>query len=369
MSHAEATPSGEPPVHAGIAALRPYEAGKPLEALARELGVTDAVKLASNENPLGPSPYALSAAARALTQTHFYPDAAAHELRAQLAEFHGVSAAEVVQGAGSNELLTLLYRTFTTRDSHVVFAENAFVVYQLEALAHGVPFTAVPLDDWAHDLPAMAAAVRPETRLLFIANPNNPTGTHVGRAALERLLREVPPQVIVVLDEAYVEYADAEDYVSGLELRALRERLVVLRTFSKAYGLAALRVGYGVFPAALADYVNRVRMPFNVGTVAQAAAVAALADQAHVQRGVELNRAERVRVLESLVALGLSPVRSQTNFVYLPLPPPHHGREVYEALLREGVIVRPMGGAIRVSFGTAAQNDRFLAAFARVLGR
>jgi histidinol-phosphate aminotransferase len=228
-----------------IESLRPYEAGKPVEELVREAGITDAIKLASNENPLGPSPRAMEAAEAVLRGTHRYPDAGAYRLRQKLGEVHDVPFEEVLHGNGSNELLDLLVRTFTTGDDHVVFAEPSFVVYRLASLAHGTPFTAVPLRDQKHDLPSMARAVTPRTRLLFIANPNNPTGTHVGRAELERLLREVPPEVIVVMDEAYLEYADAPDFPNALELRGLRERLVLLRTFSKVYGLAAMRISIG----------------------------------------------------------------------------------------------------------------------------
>src|SRR5262245_17295046 len=236
-----------------IAQLRPYEAGKPIEELARELGVTDAVKLASNENPLGPSPRASEAMRGALADVHRYPDGNAYALRERLAADLSVSMDEVLHGNGSNELLDLLVRTFATPAHHLVFAEPSFVVYRMAAMAYGVPFTAVPVVNDTHDLDAMAKAVTSKTRLVFIANPNNPTGTYVGRAALERFLREVPAEVIVAVDEAYAEYADAPDYPSALALRGLHERLVVFRTFSKIYGLASLRVGYAVGPRELVD--------------------------------------------------------------------------------------------------------------------
>ncbi|RYZ06610.1 MAG: histidinol-phosphate transaminase [Myxococcales bacterium] len=352
-----------------IEGLAPYEGGKPIEELARELGITDAVKLASNENPLGPSPRALEAAARVVADSHRYPDGAAYGLRAKLAAKHGVSMEEVLLGAGSNELLDLAVRVFCTRDSHIVFADPAFVVYRIAALTCGVPFTAVPLTaELRHDLPAMAAAVTPQTRLMFVANPNNPTGTHVGRAAVEKLLREVPPEVIIVMDEAYLEYADAPDYPDSLELRGLRERLLVLRTFSKIYGLAAFRVGYAVGPKQLIDYMNRVRAPFNVSTLAQAAATAALDDQAHVQSARELNARERARVSAALRGLGLTVAPSQANFVLVDLQRP--ARPVYDALLKKGVIVRPFASlptSLRVTLGTERENDRFLNALTEVL--
>jgi histidinol-phosphate aminotransferase len=351
-----------------IAALRPYEAGKPVEELERELGIANAVKLASNENPFGPSPKAVEAMRGVLAGVHRYPDASAFRLRERLAAKLSVPMDDVIQGNGSNELLDLLVRTFTTPDDHVVFAEPSFVVYQLAAMAHGVPFTAVPLRNDVHDLEAMAAAVTPKTRLLFIANPNNPTGTHVGRAALEKLLREVPKDVIVALDEAYCEYADAPDYPDGLALRGLRERLVVLRTFSKIYGLAALRVGYAVAPAELVDYMNRVRAPFNVSTPGQVAAVAALDDAEHVERSRRENREERSKLTAALGRMGFAVTPSQANFVYFDVGRP--ARAVYDALLRKGVIVRPFGGLptkIRVTVGTPKENEVFLRALGEVV--
>ena len=351
-----------------IESLVPYEGGKPIEELARELGVENAIKLASNENALGPSPLAIEAARAALGGANRYPDGSCYRLRERIAAFHGINPNEVLPGAGSNELLDLVVRTFATPEHHVVFGEPAFVVYRIAALAGGVPFTAVPLRDHVHDLPAMAAAVTKKTRVLFVANPNNPTGTHVGRAAVERLLREVPPEVIIVMDEAYFEYADAPDYPNCLELRGLRERLVVTRTFSKAYGLAALRIGYAVAPPAIIDYMNRVRAPFNVTSPGQAAAMAGLDDRAHVEKSVAINARERVRVVAGLGKLGLVTAPSQTNFVLVDVGRP--ARSVYDALLRRGVIVRPFGSmpsSLRVTFGLPEENDRFLGALREVL--
>jgi histidinol-phosphate aminotransferase len=350
-----------------IEQIRAYEAGKPVEELARELGVVDAIKLASNENPLGPSPLALVAMREALGEVHRYPDAAAYRLREKLAAKHGVGMDEVIQGNGSNELLDLLVRTFTTAADHIVFAAPSFVVYELASLAHGTPYTAVPLRDETHDLEAMAAAVTPRTKLMFVANPNNPTGTYVGRRAVERLLAELPPDVIVAMDEAYFEYADAADYPDCLELRGLRERLVVLRTFSKIHGLAALRVGYAIAPAPIVDYMNRLRNPFNVGSLGQAAAIAALDDHEHVRRSRELNLSERARITTALERLGLRVAPSQANFVFVDLRRP--AREVYERLLRKGVIVRVIGPptCVRITLGTLAENDRLLGALGEVL--
>lgn len=353
-----------------IERLVPYVPGKPVEELERELNIVNAVKLASNENPRGPSPRALEAMREHAGNVHRYPDAAVYDLRLALAAHHGVEMSEVVVGNGSNELIDLICRTYAGPGDHAVIGVPSFVCYSLGLTAANVSFDAVPLREhlfW--DLEAMAAKVRPETRLLFVANPNNPTGTHVGRGALERLLREVPPHVIIVLDEAYVEFADAEDYVSGLELRELRERLVVLRTFSKAYGLAATRCGYAVGPSSVVEYLHRVRAPFNVNAIAQAGARAALEDQDHVRAYVELNRVERAKVTAELEALGLRVAPSQTNFVFTDFARPN--REVYDRLLRMGVIVRPMPAPVdtwvRITVGLPKENERLLDAVRELL--
>jgi histidinol-phosphate aminotransferase len=355
-----------------IERIRPYQPGTAVEEVSRKLGVRappEIIKLASNENPLGPSPLAVAAARSALGRVHRYPESDAPLLRAALARQLGVDADEVVVGNGSNELLELLVRTFCTGQQRVVFAEPSFVVYRLACLAHGVPFTEVALDGYTHDLPAMARAVGPGTRLVFIANPNNPTGTYVGRKALCAFLEAVPPDVFVVLDEAYGEYADASDYAGGLELRSQHPRTIVVRTFSKIYGLAGLRLGYAVMPRELAGYVNRVRSPFNVGSVAQAAGIAALQDHEHVARSRRLNLAEKAFVQRGLEALGLRVLPSQANFLLVDVARP--AVNVYEALLTHGVIVRalpPLPTMLRISLGTRAENERCLAALQAVLG-
>ncbi len=357
-----------PLVSPTIESLLPYEGGKPIEELARELGITDAVKLASNENPLGPSPKALAAARGAIDGVHRYPDAGAFRLRERIAHEHGVPMADVIQGNGSNELLDLAVRTFCGADHHIIFSEHAFVVYRIAALAHGVPFTEVPMRNLTHDLEAMLAAVTPRTRLIFVGNPNNPTGTHVPLDALRRFLRAVPPEVIVLLDEAYIEYVTAGDFPDCMKLRGERERLLICRTFSKIYGLAGLRVGYGVAPANLIGYMNRVRAPFNVGNIAQAAAIAALDDTEHVRHSHELNASELQRVSAKLASLGFSVTPSQANFFLVEVK--RNGRATYDALLKKGVIVRPFANlptSLRVTVGKPAENDRFLQAFAEVI--
>jgi len=357
-------------VTASIERLTPYQGGKPIEELAREKGLSDIVKLASNENPLGPSPLAVEAALRALSSVHRYPDGAGHRLRLAVADFHGVPISEVVHGSGSNELLELIVRTFTTPDHHVVFGTPGFSMYPVIAAAHGVAFTAVPTNaDRVHDLDAMLAAVRPETRVLILDNPNNPTGTYVSEQRLAAFLAAVPSQVIVVLDEAYFEFADAPDYPNGLKLRHLRQRVIVLRTFSKAYGLAGFRVGYGIGPAPLMDYINRLRAPFNVGVPSQEAGIAALGDVNHLQKSVANNTAERRFLSAGLTAYAERVYPSQTNFILCDFA--RSSRELYDQLLDRGVIVRPIPGlaqSLRISVGTRAENERFLQALAEVCG-
>ncbi len=357
-------------VTSNIEALRPYQGGKPVEELTREQGIVDVVKLASNENPLGPSPRAVKAAADALADVHRYPDGSAFRLRQAIADFHGVSIDEVLHGNGSNEIIELLIRTFCTSSEHIVFGNPAFSMYRVAVMGHNVPFTQVPTTaDLVHDLDGMLAAIQPNTRLVLIDNPNNPTGTFVGREKLEKFLRAVPKDVIVALDEAYFEYADDPDYPDGLELRSLHERTVVLRTFSKAYGLAGLRIGYGIGPAELMDYMNRLRAPFNVGVPSQEAAIAALADKAHLENSVRLNTEQRAFLTEELEARGYVVTKSQANFILVDFQEP--APELYERLLTKGMIVRPipgLGTSLRITVGTASQNSRFLEALDAVTG-
>ena len=354
--------------------INPYRPGKPIEELERELGIEGAIKLASNENPLGPSPAALDAIGSLIERSHIYPDGAAHRLRSAIAQFHGVPMGEVAVGNGSNELLTLMPRTFAGPGDHGVVSDHAFVVYRLAMMAQGLDFTSVEMaPGLVHDLEAMKRAVTPKTRLLFVANPNNPTGTYVDKASLERLLVEVPEEVVVVVDEAYVEYAQASDFVSALALRSLRERLIVCRTFSKCYGLAGLRVGYAIGPPQIIGYLNRVRDPFNANLLGQAAAEAALGDTSFVERSVAVNEEGR-RLMEDglgqLESKGVTWIPSQTNFLLVRTP--HAGSDLYDEMLRLGVIVRPMGGYgldrhLRITIGTAEQVGRCLDAFEHAL--
>ncbi len=352
-----------------IEALRPYQGGKPIEELARERGLSDIVKLASNESAIGPSPRAVEAATRALSQVHRYPDGAGYRLRRAIADFHGVELDEVLHGNGSNELLELVVRTFTTPSEHIVFGRPAFSMYAVIAGGHNVSTTAVPTDEnLVHQLDGMLAAIRDNTKVVIIDNPNNPTGTYVGRDALTAFLRAVPKDVIVVLDEAYFDFADEADFPDGLELRELHENTIVLRTLSKAYGLAGFRVGYGIGPAKLMSYINRLRAPFNVSLVSQEAAIAGLGDREHLARVVELNNRERARLSQALEKWG-QVFPSQANFILVDFGRP--SAKLYDQLLDQGVIVRPLPGLdthLRITLGTEAEDDRLLDALTRVLG-
>jgi len=352
-----------------MASLVPYQPGKPVEEVEREYGIRDSVKLASNENPLGPSPRAVEALGAALVGLHRYPDGGGFYLKRKLAEKLGVAPDEIALGNGSNEILELVARTFLRPGDDAVMSEQAFVVYaSVVQAAAGIP-RVVPLSDFTHDLDAIGAAIRRSTRLVFLGNPNNPTGTIYRRAAFEKLLDRVPRDVVIVADDAYAEYVEDPDYPKTLDYRAPGRLLVTLRTFSKIYGLAGLRIGYGVGPAELIAALERVRQPFNVNSLAQIAALAALDDDAHVERSRRTNR-EGMRFLDrELARLGLSYVPSQANFVLVRVG---DGTGAYEKLLRQGVIVRPMGGYgfpehVRVTVGTPGENERFVAALGKAL--
>ncbi len=361
------------PAYRSVEDLVPYSAGKPIEEVAREKGLTRIIKLASNENPLGMSPLAVEAACRAATGVNRYPDGAAWDLKGKLSERLGVPRETIILGNGSNEILELLSQLFLTEGEETLYAWPAFVVYRLATLAHGGRGVEVPLDaDLRHDLEAMAEAVTERTRLVYIANPNNPTGTYVTREELDRFLERVPHHIPVVLDEAYFEFAKhLGDYPDGLDYFREGRNVVVVRTFSKAQGLAGLRVGYGVMPQPLAELLNRVRQPFNVNSIAQAAALAAMDDEAFVERSLEHNRRELARIQEAVEAMGLATTPSCTNFILIDLAG-RSGKDVYEALLNRGIIVRPMApyglpGTIRVTAGLVEENDLFLEALGETI--
>lgn len=352
-----------------IRTLAPYPPGKPIEELEREYGISDSIKLASNENPLGPSPRALAAIQEALSQLHRYPDGSCYYLKRALARKLGVSPDAIVFGNGSNELIELAVRTFLRQGDEAVMADQAFVIYRLVVQAQGGRARVVPLRHYTHNLEAIADAITPATRMVFLANPNNPTGTIFFRDQWEEFLARVPEDVVVVMDEAYFEYVDDPRYPDSLSSHAPTRPLLTLRTFSKIYGLAGLRIGYGVAPPVLVDLMDRVRAPFNVSSLAQAAAIAALEDDEHVERTRRVNREGMEFLRHEFERLGLEYVPSWANFILVRVG---NGARVYEALLRRGVIVRPMGvygfpEHVRISVGTQAENERCIAALEQVL--
>lgn len=354
----------------GIRSLAPYQPGKPIEELQRELGIDNVIKLASNENPLGPGNAALQGAKAALGDMARYPDGSGFRLKAALAEYHGCPPQCITLGNGSNEVLEFVARVFAGPGDEIVFAEHCFIVYPLAALAVGAVGVKVPARDFGHDLEAMAQAVTSRTRVVFIANPNNPTGTWADEAALSQLLAAVPADCMVVVDEAYFEYVDREGYPDASRLMARYPNLMVTRTFSKVHGLAAMRIGYALTSPDVADLLNRVRMPFNVNEPSMAAAEAALGDSAHVAASIAANNAGMAQLEDGFRLLGLDFIPSIANFITFDCSTP--AGPVFDALLREGVIVRPIGGYglpnhLRVTIGTEAENSRFLAASARVL--
>lgn len=355
----------------GVAGLHPYQPGKPMAELERELGITDIIKLASNENALGPSPAVLAAVA-ASTDLHRYPDGNGFALKQALSEFHGIAPEQITLGNGSNDILEFAARAFLTEQHSCVFSQHAFAIYPLVTQAVGARGIETPAKNYGHDLPAMLDAITDNTRLLFIANPNNPTGTCLAATELRQFMDAVPEHVVVLVDQAYFEYAGSADYANCIEWVDDYPNLVVTRTFSKAYGLAALRVGYGVSQPELADLLNRVRQPFNVNSVAQQAAVVAIRDQGHIERSIRFNRDGMAQLVAGLDSMGLHFIPSSANFISIDLE--QSAMPIFEQLLREGIIVRPIAGYgmpdyIRVTVGLEQENDRFLTALAKVLSK
>lgn len=356
----------------GVRGLKPYQPGKPNEELERELGITDTVKLASNENPLGPGPKALKVIRERLPDVGRYPDGNGSRLKAALAAKLSVAPAQITLGNGSNEVLELIARAFVLPENEVVFSEHAFAVYPLVTQAVGAAAVVTPAHNWGHALETMIEAVNEKTRVVFVANPNNPTGTWVDAAALETFLKRVPAHVFVVVDEAYFEYVTEPEYPDTIPWITRHPNLIVTRTFSKVHGLAGLRVGYGVSVPEVAEILNRVREPFNVNSLALAAAEAALGDLAHVTHSVATNQEGMRQLAAGLMQLGLSYIPSVANFVCVDVN--QSGADIYKALLHEGMIVRPvanygMPDHLRITVGTAEENVRLLEALGKVLGR
>lgn len=359
--------------NAGVQNLSPYLPGKPIDELERELGITNIIKLASNENPLGFSEKVKQAIQAEFSEGSRYPDGGGVRLKQKLAEKLGLMPAQITLGNGSNDVLELVARVFANAESEIMFSQYAFAVYAIATQAVGAKAVMVPAKDWGHDLEAMAAAVTSRTRVIYLANPNNPTGTWFSLEALTAFLEQVPETVIVVLDEAYIEYcAERSGFPNGIQLLADYPNLIVTRTFSKAYGLASLRVGYSLSNPEIADLLNRVRQPFNVNSFALAAAEAVLDDDGYLQESLLVNQQGMKQLQQGIADLGLSYIPSAGNFITLDLA--CEAMPVFQALLREGVIVRPvanyqMPGHLRISVGLEAENKRCLQALKKVLAR
>ena len=350
--------------------IEPYEPGKPIEELERELGIHDSVKLASNENPLGPSPLALQALSDAIPKLHRYPDGAGYKLLRRLAAHLNVPAGQIVLGNGSDEIMAMLGRVLLQAGDEVIIPAPSFLMYAIVTRSAGAVPVSVPLKNLAIDLEAVLEKVGPRTRMIFICNPNNPTGSMVTRGDLEAFLRDLPKDVLVVVDEAYIDFVRDRQCADGLRHLDNTPPVAVLRTFSKAYGLAGLRIGYGVMPAYLAELLNRVRMPFNVNTLAQVAATAALDDTRFLTQTIEMIHKGLDELYAGLEQRNLSYFTTQTNFFLIDVARPADA--VFQAMLQQGVIVRAMTAYgypqyIRVNVGLPEENQRLLSALDTVL--
>ncbi|MDH5357185.1 MAG: histidinol-phosphate transaminase [Gammaproteobacteria bacterium] len=353
-----------------ITELQPYVPGKPIEELQRELGITDIVKLASNENPLGPSETVLSAISNASQDITRYPDGNGFILKSALAEKYHLNTDQITLGNGSNDVLELIARAFVSPDDEVIYSQYAFAVYPLVTQAIGAKAIIAPARDYGHDLQAMSILISSNTKLIFIANPNNPTGSSLAGDELEAFISQVPEDTLVVLDEAYVEYGDEQ--VNTISWLAKYSNLIITRTFSKAYGLAGLRVGYALSHPDVADLLNRIRQPFNVNSLALVAATTALNDDAYIAQTKQINEAGMAQLTAGFEALGLCYIPSKGNFITVDVQ--RNGNDVFQALLEQGVIVRPVGNYglpqhLRVSIGLQKENQRFLDALVNTLGQ
>ena len=355
----------------GIETIKAYQGGKPIEEVKRELGISDIIKLASNENPLGPSPLALKAIEESAKQVHFYPDGNAYYLKADLAKHHGVTEDHLILTNGSNEVLTLVGDTYLRPDDEVIYAEGAFVVYEHVAQVTGATPVVVPMQNDTHHLPSMAAAITDRTKVIFIANPNNPTGTIVTATETALFMAQVPENVLVVFDEAYYEYITHPDYPHTLPYVMEGRNFIITRTFSKIYGLAGLRIGYGIAPPSIIGTMNPVRQPFNCNAVAQAAARASLKDTDYVKKSQELNKAGKTFLYSAFDKLSLRYIKTEGNFIMVFVN--QSGAKLAAAMMKRGVIIREMSGygypdAIRVTIGKQEENERFIEVLKSIVG-
>lgn len=360
-----------------VSKIKPYVPGKPVKELERELGIRDSIKLASNENPLGPSPKALEALKELLSADgglNRYPDDTGYYLKNALTERLSrggngsrakISPDEIILGNGSNSLIDVAVRTFMGPGDEAIMGTPSFVFYPIAVGSVGGVSIEVPLVDYRHDLTAMADAVTEKTKIVFIANPNNPTGTINKRGEFERFMEKIPEGILVVMDEAYYEYVHDSEYPDTLKYLFEGRDILILRTFSKVYGLAGLRIGYGIAPKAIITEMDKIRGPFNTNSAAQAAALQALSDEAHLKKTVEINEQGKEFLYKELGAMGISYVPTEANFIYMPLKA--ESRDIYNALLKTGVIIRPVGpNAIRVTVGLPEENRRFIEALKKI---
>ncbi|MBI5634331.1 MAG: histidinol-phosphate transaminase [Nitrospirae bacterium] len=348
-----------------ITVLQPYVPGKPIEELERELGISNSIKLASNENPLGPSPEAVKAIKDSFADLNRYPDGAGYYLKNALSQMLSVSPDELILGNGSNELLDIAARTYLQAGDEAVMASPSFVVYGMAVQSVGGRSVQVPLKDYRHDLEAMAAAITPRTKMVFIANPNNPTGTINTKDEFDAFMEKTTDNMLVVVDEAYYEYVSAPDYADSMKQFSAGRNILILRTFSKIYGLAGLRIGYGIAKKEILTDMNRLREPFNTNSLAQKAALAALRDKAHVSNSRKINAEGKEYLYQQLTSLGISYVPTEANFIFIPIK---DSIAINNGLMKKGVIIRPMGPmAIRVTIGLPEENRRFIEALKEVI--
>jgi len=349
-----------------INSISPYIPGKPIEELERELGISGSVKLASNENPVGPSPLAVNAMRRCVKGLNRYPDGTCYYLNNALSSKLGIRPGEILFGNGSNEIIELAVRTFLRPGDEAIMASPSFIVYSMIVQAAGGKNIIVPLKQWRHDLDEMASRITKKTRMIFIANPNNPTGTINSSAEMDSFMKKVPDNVLVVIDEAYYEYVDSKDYPDSMKYLKQGREVLILRTFSKIYGLSGLRIGYGMAPAETISEMNKIRQPFNVNTPAQHAAIAALEDDKHLAKTKLVNEQGKKYLYKNLSSLGIEHIPTEANFIYMLLK--NRAADLSSRLLNEGVIVRPMGpDAIRVTIGLPGENKKFISAMKKVL--
>lgn len=357
-------------VNRGVLALNPYQPGKPIEEVQRELGITDVIKLASNENPLGPSPLALKAAKKALAHIGRYPDSGGYELKQALAHHLTVDTEQITLGNGSDNLLAMVANAFVKPGEEVIISDYAFATFTIIAHLSQAQAVFAPTQNWHHDLTAMAHLVTKKTKLIFIANPNNPTGTYNTESEFMAFLKSIPENIVIVADEAYHEYVKQPNYPQTLKFLKQFPNLVIIRTFSKIYGLAGLRIGYSITTKEMAEILNRVRLPFNVNSVAMEAAKAALTDIHHVKESLRINNEGMEQLSAALRKLGFEFLPSVTNFITINVE--QDAIQIFQKLLQQGVIVRPLSAQqmpthIRVTIGTAEQNKRFIDALIKVI--